>query len=160
MPAVVLLGLFNGMFAVAAIGSMMALAGQGRDRREGTRMGLWGAAQAIAAGFGGLIGAAAADVMRTSSDDATAFGAVFLAEAALFLAAAAHGAPHHGPRTRAVRPATRSGRMTMNYDVVVVGGGPSGATAAEDLARAGQARSPSSTGRAGSSPAAVRSRRA
>ncbi|MEL6700251.1 MAG: BCD family MFS transporter, partial [Pseudomonadota bacterium] len=42
VPAVVALGFFNGMFAVAAIGSMMALAGQGRDRREGTRMGLWG----------------------------------------------------------------------------------------------------------------------
>ena len=40
------------MFAVAAIGSMMSLAGSGSKRREGTRMGLWGAAQAIAAGFG------------------------------------------------------------------------------------------------------------
>jgi BCD family chlorophyll transporter-like MFS transporter len=59
MPAVVALGFFNGMFAVAAIGSMMALAGEGRGRREGTRMGLWGAAQAIAAGFGGLVGAGA-----------------------------------------------------------------------------------------------------
>jgi BCD family chlorophyll transporter-like MFS transporter len=89
VPAAMLLGLFNGMFAVAAIGSMMALAGQGRDRREGTRMGLWGAAQAIAAGFGGLTGAAAADAMRHLTDDATAFGTVFLAEALLFLAAAA-----------------------------------------------------------------------
>jgi len=88
-PAVVVLGMFNGMFAVAAIGSMMALAGQGRGAREGTRMGLWGAAQAIAAGFGGLIGAAAVDVMRgLMSQDAPAFGTVFMAEAALFVIAA------------------------------------------------------------------------
>ena len=89
MPAVVSLGFFNGMFAVAAIGSMMALAGQGRGAREGTRMGVWGAAQAIAAGFGGLLGAAAVDVMRlVLSTDAQAFGAVFLAEATLFILAA------------------------------------------------------------------------
>lgn len=87
-PLVVTLGFFNGMFAVAAIGAMMALAAQGRGQREGTRMGLWGAAQAIAAGFGGLSGAAAVDVMRNFQPDATAFGAVFVAEAALFIAAA------------------------------------------------------------------------
>ena len=56
-PAVVTLGFFNGMFSVAAIASMMALAGDGRQGRAGTRMGLWGAAQAMAAGFGGLVGA-------------------------------------------------------------------------------------------------------
>ncbi|MDJ0825368.1 MAG: BCD family MFS transporter [Rhodobacter sp.] len=88
MAAVVGLGFFNGMFAVAAIGAMMALAGQGRGRREGTRMGLWGAAQAIAAGFGGLLGAAAVDVMRAMTGTATAFGTVFLFEALLFLASA------------------------------------------------------------------------
>ena len=89
MPAVVCLGFFNGMFAVAAIGSMMALAGEGRGAREGTRMGLWGAAQAIAAGFGGLLGAAAVDVMRMAlNSDAQAFGIVFLAEATLFIFAA------------------------------------------------------------------------
>lgn len=87
-PLVVTLGFFNGMFAVAAIGSMMALAAEGRGQREGTRMGLWGAAQAIAAGFGGLAGAAAVDVMRGFQPDATAFGIVFAAEAALFIAAA------------------------------------------------------------------------
>ncbi|SEM81024.1 MFS transporter, BCD family, chlorophyll transporter [Roseovarius tolerans] len=89
VPAVVLLGFFNGMFAVAAIGAMMALAGQGRGSREGTRMGLWGAAQAIAAGFGGLVGAAAVDVMRrVMVADAPAFGAVFAFEAALFVLSA------------------------------------------------------------------------
>ncbi len=85
---VVALGFFNGMFAVAAIGSMMALASQGRGQREGTRMGLWGAAQAIAAGFGGLTGAAAVDIMRTLTTDGPAFGAVFTFEALLFLASA------------------------------------------------------------------------
>jgi BCD family chlorophyll transporter-like MFS transporter len=87
-PLVIGLGFFNGMFAVAAIGSMMALASDGRGKREGTRMGLWGAAQAIAAGFGGLLGAAAVDVMRVSMADGPAFGVVFLCEAGLFLAAA------------------------------------------------------------------------
>lgn len=89
VPAVVALGFFNGVFAVAAIGAMMALAGEGRSAREGTRMGLWGAAQALAAGFGGLLGAAAADLFRLFLPDATAFGVVFLAEALLFLGAAA-----------------------------------------------------------------------
>lgn len=85
---VVALGVFNGMFAVAAIGSMMALASEGRHQREGTRMGLWGAAQAIAAGFGGLTGALLVDVMRKLTPDGPAFGTVFAFEALLFLAAA------------------------------------------------------------------------
>jgi BCD family chlorophyll transporter-like MFS transporter len=88
MPVTVALGLFNGMFAVAAIGSMMALAGEGRQAREGTRMGLWGASQAIAAGLGGLFGAAAVDVARHMTDDASAFGLVFTFEAGLFVVAA------------------------------------------------------------------------
>ncbi len=92
VPAVVGMGFFNGVFAVAAIGSMMALASQGRSAREGTRMGLWGAAQAIAAGFGGLVGAALVDIFRTSMPTQTAFGVAFLFEAGLFLAAAAMAA--------------------------------------------------------------------
>jgi BCD family chlorophyll transporter-like MFS transporter len=87
-PATIALGFFNGMFAVAAIGSMMALAGEGRGAREGTRMGLWGAAQAIAAGVGGLSGAVAVDIARTALPTATAFGLVFVLEAALFAFAA------------------------------------------------------------------------
>ena len=86
---------------------MMALAGQGRSGREGTRMGLWGAAQAIAAGFGGLAGAAGADLLRRLlSDDAAGFGAVFLIEAALFLVAAhlAQQAIAAGPAPRRLVP--------------------------------------------------------
>ncbi len=40
--AVFALGLANGIYAVAAIGSMMALAGSGGERERGTRMGVWG----------------------------------------------------------------------------------------------------------------------
>jgi BCD family chlorophyll transporter-like MFS transporter len=89
-PTVVLLGVANGAFAVAAIGSMMELAGQGRKSREGVRMGLWGASQAIAFGVGGFGGAMLVDVAREFlSVAAHAYMAVFAAEAALFLVAAA-----------------------------------------------------------------------
>ena len=44
---VFILGTANGGFAVAAIGGMMMLANQGETGRDGLRMGLWGAAQAI-----------------------------------------------------------------------------------------------------------------
>jgi BCD family chlorophyll transporter-like MFS transporter len=89
LPAAVMaLGICNGVFAVAAIGAMMALAGEGGGQRTGTRMGLWGAAQAIAAGAGGLSGAALADALRLVLPDRAAFGTVFAAEAALFAAAA------------------------------------------------------------------------
>ena len=86
-PATMALGFFNGMFAVSAIGSMMALAGEGREAREGTRMGLWGAAQAVAAGLGGVLGAGAVDLARHMVATPTAFGVVFIAEAALFAVA-------------------------------------------------------------------------
>ncbi len=86
---VFLLGLFNGAFSIAAIASMMRLASAGRGHREGTRVGLWGAAQAIAFGTGGLMGAAASDFSRYWINDAgIAYGVVFFAEAGLFLIAA------------------------------------------------------------------------
>jgi BCD family chlorophyll transporter-like MFS transporter len=87
---VVALGFFNGMFAVSAISAMMALASssEGHGQREGTRMGLWGAAQAIAAGFGGLTGAVLVDITRRFFADGPAFGVVLIFEAALFFAAA------------------------------------------------------------------------
>ncbi|MDJ0867144.1 MAG: BCD family MFS transporter [Myxococcota bacterium] len=88
-PSVFALGLANGAFAVAAIGSMMTLASAGRPGREGTRMGLWGASQAIAFGLGGFLGAAAVDAARALlPDPATAFAIVFGAEGIAFLAAA------------------------------------------------------------------------
>jgi BCD family chlorophyll transporter-like MFS transporter len=86
---VFLLGLANGAFAAAAIGSMMALAGRGREAREGVRMGLWGAAQAIAFGLGGFLGTAASDLARALlGSPVAAYASVFAGEAVLFLVAA------------------------------------------------------------------------
>ncbi len=86
---VLLLGAANGAFAVSAIGSMMGLASQGRAAREGTRMGLWGAAQALAFGAGGLVGTASSDLARhLFGSPGTAYAAVFGMEAVLFLVAA------------------------------------------------------------------------
>lgn len=83
------LGAANGAFSIAAIGSMMRLAGQGRERREGVRMGLWGAAQAIAFGFGGLVGTGASDLAhRLLGDPVAAYATVFALEALLFVGAA------------------------------------------------------------------------
>jgi BCD family chlorophyll transporter-like MFS transporter len=53
------------------------------------RMGLWGAAQAIAFGLGGLAGAGASDLARAMiASPAAAYGTVFAGEAVLFLASA------------------------------------------------------------------------
>jgi BCD family chlorophyll transporter-like MFS transporter len=85
-----LLGFANGVFAVAAIGSMMQLAGAAGPHREGIRMGVWGASQAIAFGAGGLIGAVGVDLGRSVMGATDrAFALVFTGEALLFLVAAA-----------------------------------------------------------------------
>lgn len=83
------LGVANGSFAVAAIGTMMAFASQGRESREGLRMGLWGAAQAIAFGAGGFLGAAASDLARGLLHvEGPAYALVFALEALGFIGAA------------------------------------------------------------------------
>jgi MFS transporter, BCD family, chlorophyll transporter len=86
---VFLLGLANGMYASAAIASMMSLAGQGQQSREGVRMGLWGAAQGIAFGIGGFAGTAASDLVRYVIGTPTlAYACVFAVEVAMFVYAA------------------------------------------------------------------------
>jgi BCD family chlorophyll transporter-like MFS transporter len=104
---VFLLGVANGAFSIAAIGSMMALAGHGQAAREGTRMGLWGAAQAIGFAVGGVLGTAASDLARwLLGSQVAAYGTVFAAEAVMFLAAAVLAAritipaPVRGPTHR------------------------------------------------------------
>jgi BCD family chlorophyll transporter-like MFS transporter len=87
---VLVLGVANGAFSIAAIGSMMQLAGDGPAARAGVRMGLWGAAQAMAFGLGGLIGTAASDLARlVFHSPGAAYGCVFALEGLMFLVAAA-----------------------------------------------------------------------
>lgn len=83
------LGFGNGVFAVAAIGTMMGLAGAGENTREGVRMGVWGASQALAFGLGGMLGAVGVDIARRLlSTDGAAFQLIFALESAAFVLAA------------------------------------------------------------------------
>jgi BCD family chlorophyll transporter-like MFS transporter len=108
LPTVFGLGFFNGMFAVAAIGSMMGLAGEGEGPREGIRMGVWGAAQALGFAAGGFFGAVGVDLGRgLMGADAPAFGLVFALEAGLFLASAIIASRIGAP---AARPALSGAR--------------------------------------------------
>ena len=136
------LGVANGAFAIAAIGSMMSLAGGGNtsgresreppiagSAREGTRMGLWGAAQAIGFASGGLFGAAASDVARwliseTSggSQQGSAYAAVFFIEAFMFVAAAWLAAKVSGPHAAVQVPPTEIQRT--HVPGVPAGGSP------------------------------------
>ncbi len=82
---VFVLGVANGAFSIAAITTMMRLAAAPQDGREGTRMGLWGASQAIAFGLGGLLGTGASDLARWwLAQPSTAYSWVFGMEALMF----------------------------------------------------------------------------
>jgi BCD family chlorophyll transporter-like MFS transporter len=102
---VFMLGVTNGAYAVAAIGSMMALVGAGGERREGVRMGLWGAAQAFAFGLGGFLGTLASDVARyVLSSPSLSYSVVFASEAGLFVVAAVMAAwIHREPARSTIR---------------------------------------------------------
>jgi BCD family chlorophyll transporter-like MFS transporter len=89
-PNVFMLGVANGSFSIAAIATMMRLATQEGKDRAGTRMGLWGAAQAIAFGVGGLLGTAASDLAHyLVAGQGFAYAWVFGFEAVMFVASAA-----------------------------------------------------------------------
>jgi BCD family chlorophyll transporter-like MFS transporter len=86
---VFLLGAANGAFSIAAIGSMMALASEGREASEGVRLGLWGAAQAVAFGLGGIVGTGSSDLATwLIGTPSAAYATVFAFEALLFVIAA------------------------------------------------------------------------
>ncbi|RJF70611.1 BCD family MFS transporter [Rhodopseudomonas palustris] len=105
---VFVLGVTNGAYAVAAIGSMMELVSAGGEKREGVRMGLWGAAQAIAFGIGGFVGTLASDVARlVLSSPALSYASVFAAEAGLFVVSAVMAVWVHRAQQRSARGAGR-----------------------------------------------------
>ncbi len=88
--SMMLLGITNGVFAIAAIGAMINLVGAGHRNREGTRMGIWGASQAVSFGTGGFLGTLASDATRHLLPSLSlSYALVFTAEAGLFLIAAA-----------------------------------------------------------------------
>jgi MFS transporter, BCD family, chlorophyll transporter len=87
--SVIVLGVSNGVFAVAAIGSMMMLAHRGGRENAGLCVGLWGAAQAVGFACGGLIATGLLDASRYwFGSVGKAFCVVFAIEALLFLTAA------------------------------------------------------------------------
>ena len=115
---VFLLGFATGTFSIAAIGSMMRLAGQGRAGTEGLRMGLWGAAQALAFAAGGLVGTGASDLARWLLNDVgAAYAIVFGLEALLFLCAARLAAGVE-PRARAATTATTTTQAAGAADAI------------------------------------------
>jgi MFS transporter, BCD family, chlorophyll transporter len=88
--SMLVLGIANGIFAIAAIGAMMNLVGVGHRNREGTRMGLWGASQAISFGTGGFLGTLASDTAQHLLPSLSlSYALVFAAQAGLFMIAAA-----------------------------------------------------------------------
>jgi MFS transporter, BCD family, chlorophyll transporter len=83
------LGVANGVFAVGAIGSMMAMTAADTTRGTGIRLGVYGAAQAIAYGVGSLGGGVMSDItISMMGDAARGYVAVFSLEAVLFVVAA------------------------------------------------------------------------
>lgn len=116
---VVFLGVANGAFSIAAIATMMRLASESGAGREGTRMGLWGAAQAAAFGLGGLLGTAASDLAHAVlGEQRTAYAAVFGMQALMFAVSAAVAS-----RLRA-GPAQRQ-RLRLDGPVLLKGGSSS-----------------------------------
>ncbi|MCX8256211.1 MAG: PucC family protein, partial [Beijerinckiaceae bacterium] len=124
-PALAALGFANGGYAIAAIAAMMQLvgttgAGPGKEsarhdgaRNEGTKMGLWGAAQACAFGAGGLAATMLSDFARAlAGTTATAYAIVFALEAAIFLASALLAMRLEGVRRTPSAAFTASARPT------------------------------------------------
>lgn len=105
--SVFVLGLANGAFAIGAVGSMMV---EARGADAGLRMGIFGAAQAVAYAIGGFLGALGSDLARGMlGSPAGGYTAVFIAESVLFAIAALLVAGDRRPGGRPELTATEQG---------------------------------------------------
>jgi BCD family chlorophyll transporter-like MFS transporter len=108
---VMLLGIANGVFAIGAIGSMMSMTGDSADGRAGLRLGVFGAAQALAYALGTMSGATGVDVARRLLDSAVDGYLVVFAVEAVFFAASAWLALRSASRERATDVFRQRGEM-------------------------------------------------
>lgn len=110
------LGVANGAFSIGAIGSMMRMANEGRQSREGVRMGLWGAAQAVAFGLGGLVGTGASDLARVLiASPGAAYASVFALEATLFAVSALLAWKISAPRPQSAAHADTEPAVRLHF---------------------------------------------
>jgi MFS transporter, BCD family, chlorophyll transporter len=87
--SILAMGITNGVYAIVAIGAMMNLVSAGHRNREGTRMGVWGASQAISYGTGGFLGTFASDTTQHLLPSISqSYALVFAGEAGLYVIAA------------------------------------------------------------------------
>jgi BCD family chlorophyll transporter-like MFS transporter len=111
---VMALGLANGAFAIAAIASMMELGSRGNSGRVGVRIGLWGAAQALAFAFGGFSGALCVDIARALLiTPATSYALVLVVQALMFVIAAGFAARVGRQREQPVGDLSSAGALGM-----------------------------------------------
>ena len=95
---------------------MMSLAAEGANAREGTRIGLWGAAQAIAFGSGGVLATILVDIAKLFlGAPLSAYAFVFIGEAGLFIVSAVLASRIASPgETRAGRAAATPAVMAQS----------------------------------------------
>lgn len=110
------LGAANGVFAVGALGAMMGMTHGPRGEGVGLRLGVYGAAQALAYGIGGTIGGIASDVaIYVFGHVRVGYAVVFATESALFVGAAWLAWRIANARTVADVDAAHRGEVILAY---------------------------------------------
>lgn len=110
------LGAANGVFAVGALGAMMGMTHGPRGDSVGLRLGVYGAAQALAYGIGGTLGGVASDIaIYAFGHVRIGYAIVFATESALFVGAAWLAWRIGAARTVAEVDALHRGEVLLAY---------------------------------------------